>query len=451
MEMGTGKTKTDLDETGELFCEGEIQANLMFAPKGVYTNWLTDEIPKEWSDDFLDMTTIAAWRGGGTAANKAEINTVFQDDPTFKFFAMNIESLVSDRAFNIAMAFLEKHRGRVKISIDESVKIKNPTAVATKAVGRMQHLANYRRILCGQPVPNGPMDMFSQLDWAVPGSLGGSFYAYRARYAIMQKQYFGTRAVQQIVGYRDLAELAERIKPITFRKKKVDCLDLPPKVYLKPRLVELTDQQRRIYNEVRDNATAQLDSQEYVTATLALTQILRLHQILCGHVVDEEGKVHRLESKRPQAMLDQSEEMKDGIIWATYRDDVDRIEQALYKAYGREKVVSLHGGISDADYDLGKRRFQDGYADWVVATPQKAGRGLTLIRSANSLYYSNSNNLDHRDQSEDRTHRDGQTVKCTYQDLMVEGTVEEKIVQNLRNKINLATAVLSDGYRTWMI
>jgi len=453
MEMGTGKTKTDLDETGELYCEGEITACLMLAPKGVYTNWETDEIPKHWTDDFRQEVTIGAWRGGGTRANRDEIERLFTPDPTLKFFAMNIEALgASDRAFDIAHEFVSRHRGRIKISIDESTAIKNPTAVRTKAVDRLRDMANYRRILCGQPVPNGPMDLFSQMNWAVPGSLGSSFYAYRARYAILQKQMFGTRAVQQIVGYRDIDELAERIRPHTFRKRKDECLDLPEQIYLPPRTVELTDQQRRIYNEVKENATALLSGDDYVTATLALTQVLRLHQILCGHVVDEMGRTHRLDSNRPRVMLEATEEMAgSGIIWATYRDDIERIEETLRKAYGADKVVSYHGGVPQDQRDIAKRRFQDGYADWFVGTPQAASRGLTLVRTPNSLYYSNSHNLDHRDQSESRTHRDGQHWPCVYGDLQVPGTVEEKIVQALRKKIDLATAVLKDGYRSWVI
>ena len=458
MEMGTGKTKVALDEIGELYMEGEIDAVLMLAPKGVYTNWQVEEIPKEWTDDFLDSTTMATWRGGGTVAQRAQINTMFAPDPTLKFFSMNIEGLgASDKAYEIATEFVKRHK--CYIAVDESTMIKNPTASRSKAVSKLRDLAPYRRVLCGQPVPNGPMDIYSQLDFCQRGYLGNSFYSFRNKYAVIQKQFFGERGVDVIVGYRDLEELAQRISPITFRKRKNECLDLPPKVYLPPRHVELTPEQARVYREVRDNCTAQLDAESHVTATLALTQMMRLHQVLCGHVVDEEGRIHLLPTNRPRAMLEQCEEMgRGGIIWATYQPDIDIIEETLRKAHGREKVVSFHGRVSDVDRELAKRRFNDGSADWFVATPQSAGRGLTLIRKEHArfgasptLYYSNSHNLDHRDQSEDRPHRDGQTETCVYQDLMVPGTVEEKIVQALRTKINLATVVLQDGYRKWMV
>lgn len=460
MEMGTGKTKTDLDETGELFCEGEISACLMLAPKGVYTNWLTDEIPKHWTPEFREMVVEGAWRGGGTRANRDEVDRLFTPDPcTMKFFAMNIEAVgASERAFDIAYEFVKRHKGRVKISIDESTVIKNPQAVRTKSVGRLRDMAGYRRILSGQPVPNGPMDLFSQMDWAVPGSLGSSFYAFRARYAIMQKQFFGTRAVQQIVGYRDIKELAERIKPHSFRKRKDECLDLPEQIYTPLRYVELTDQQRRIYTEVRDNATSLISSAEgsedsYVTATLVLTQLLRMQQVLCGHVVDEEGRVHRLESNRPQAAMDWTEEVRNGgVIWCAFQDDVERVTEALTKKYGADKIAPYHGRISQEECDRSKLRFQDGSADWFLGSLQKGARGLTLVRASDTLYYSNTQNLDHRDQSEARTHRDGQHWPCTYGDLVAPGTIEETIViPSLRKKIDLATAVLSDPSRRWLV
>lgn len=455
MEMGTGKTKTDLDETGELFCDGDIGAHLMLAPKGVYTNWPDTEVPKHWTPEFRELVVEGVWRGGGTRANRDEINRLFSEDPaTLKVMYMNIEAFnASPRAFDIAYEFVRRNRGRIKISVDESTTIKNPQAQTTKAAGRIRDMASVRRILSGQPVPNGPMDLFSQLDWAVPGSLGNSFYSYRARYAVLQKQHFGTRAVQMIVGYRDLPELAQRIKPHTYRKRKEECLDLPEQIYTPFRHVELTDEQRRIYNEVRDNGTAQINAAgDHVTATLVLTQLLRMQQVLCGHVVDELGNPHRLRSNRPQAALDWTEECRSGgVIWCAFQDDIQRVQELLERAYPG-KVAPYHGQISQEECDVSKLRFADGSADWFLGSLQKGSRGLTLVRASDTLYHSNTQNLDHRDQSESRTHRDGQHWPCTYSDLVGAGTIEETmVIPSLRKKIDLATAVMSDPQRSWLI
>ena len=67
------------------------------------------------------------------------------------------------------------------------------------------------------------------------------------------------------------------------------------------------------------------------------------------------------------------------------------------------------------------------------------------------FYFSNDFNLETRLQSEDRAHRIGQKNNVTYIDLVTDGTVEEKILKALRNKINIASEVLSEGYKEWLI
>lgn len=454
VDMGGGKSRIDLDETLELHCSGEVDGWLILAPKGCYTNWSMEEIPKWSGEDCLDHMSIAVWDGRKTREKKEEINALFSpsDRARLDVLVMNIEALAtSDRAFALAREFVRRHR--TKITIDESVKIKNPAAQATKSVGRLRDEALYRRVLCGQPVPNGPMDIFSQMDWVVPGCLGRSFFSFRSRYAVLEPTYYGTRRVDQIVDYRDLDDLAQRIAPHSYRKKKEDCLDLPPKIYMPFRQVEMTDQQRRVYREMRETCTAEIEDSAHATATLVITQIMRLHQVLMGHLVDEEGNLHLLDTRRPQAMLDWCEEVRgSGIIWCCYRAELDRLEAVLRKAYGDDSVVRYHGGCSDAELEQSKLRFNDGSARWFLSSQHKGARGLTLLPGRDTLYYANTpGNLDHREQSEDRSHRNGQTGSCTYSDLIVPGTVEEKFVDALRRKIDLASVVMRDGPRAWMV
>lgn len=452
MEMGTGKTKTDLDETGTMWADdGNIDSVVILAPKGVYTNWPEIEIPKHWSPDMLQDVLMGTWTGGGTRVQRDMMDAMLQSDYRLRVLCMNIEAVgSSDKAVAFLTAFLRAHP-KCKVSIDESTVIKNAQAVRTRVLDKLRSIIAVARILSGQPSPNGPMDLYSQFNWAVPGSLGRSYYAYRSRYAVMQKVHFGSRAVDTIVAYRDLEDLSQRIAPHSFRKRKDECLDLDPKIYLAPRHVTLTPEQERAYREMRDNCTTMLDSEDHVTATMALTQLTRLHQILCGHVTDEEGRVHLLPTRRLDAMLEHCEEVSDSlVIWATYRPDVARIEETLRKAYGEDKVVSFHGGVSQVDREIAKARFQDGSARFFVAN-QTAARGITLVKSHNALFYSNSFDWDTRSQAEDRIHRDGQTETCCYQDLIVPGSMEERQVAALRKKLDLSSMVLQDGYRSWLI
>ena len=86
-----------------------------------------------------------------------------------------------------------------------------------------------------------------------------------------------------------------------------------------------------------------------------------------------------------------------------------------------------------------------------VVNPRTGGYGLTLTASSTLVYYSNSYDLEIRLQSEDRAHRISQTKKVTYIDLISDGTIDEFIVKNLRGKINLATKVLGEELKKWLI
>ena len=254
------------------------------------------------------------------------------------------------------------------------------------------------------------------------------------------------------MGYRRLDELKEKLDRFAFRVKKEECLDLPDKLYVK-REVDLTPEQQKAYNEMRTMALAQV-SGGLVSTVNALTQIMRMHQIVCGHVKLDDGTVLELPNKRMDELLSVVEET-DGklIIWANYRHDIEAIKLALSKEYGMNAVGMYYG---DTDGDERKRvleEFQkpDSEMRFFVGNPSTGGYGLTLTAASTMVYYSNSFDLEKRLQSEDRAHRIGQTKNVTYIDLIAVGTVDEKIVKALRAKIDIATQVLGEEIKTWLI
>ena len=127
---------------------------------------------------------------------------------------------------------------------------------------------------------------------------------FRMRYAVMQRKSFGGRKFDLIVGFKNIDELQSKIATHSFRVLKQDCLDLEPKVYMS-REVEQTPEQRRMYEELRLWATTGVGQGQFVTTTSDRgSLIMRLQQINCGHVVDEEGNIHDLEEYRTDALLD---------------------------------------------------------------------------------------------------------------------------------------------------
>jgi SNF2 family DNA or RNA helicase len=262
----------------------------------------------------------------------------------------------------------------------------------------------------------------------------------------------GSHSFKKIVGYRKLDELKEKLDKFAYRITKEECLDLPPKVFVK-REVELTKEQRKAYDEMSSLALALFDK-GMTTTVNALTQIMRLHQIACGHSKLDDGTEISIPSKRMDELLSVVEETSDKvIIWANYRHDIEAIKLALAKEYGMNAVGTYYGDTDDEERRRVVREFQDPDSElrFFVGNPRTGGYGLTLTAANTVVYYSNSFDLEVRLQSEDRAHRIGQTKSVTYVDLMVPGTVDEKIVKALRSKIDIANEVLGEEMKDWLI
>jgi SNF2 family DNA or RNA helicase len=254
-----------------------------------------------------------------------------------------------------------------------------------------------------------------------------------------------------VVGYRKLDELKEKLDRFSFRVRKDECFDLPDKVFLK-REVELTPEQRRAYDQMVLAALATFD-QGMSTTVNALTQVMRLQQIVCGHVTLDTGEVLSLKSNRMEELLAAIEE-SDGkiIIWAHFRHDIEAVKLALSKAYGMNAVATYFGDTAAEDRSDIVDRFQDPHSElrFFVGQPRTGGYGLTLTEAHTMIYYSNSYDLEIRLQSEARIDRYGQKNKMTYIDLSSPNTVDEKIVDALQKKMDIANLILGEAARDWI-
>ena len=256
-----------------------------------------------------------------------------------------------------------------------------------------------------------------------------------------------------MVGYQNLEELTDSVGKFSYRVLKKECLDLPDKVYQR-REVELTSEQKKVYNELKEYAMAELDSHEIVSVTSVLTQILRLHQVVCGFVKHDNGEEVEIKNNRLDELVNILEEVRGKtIIWANYQYDIKRILNKLQEITGTDSVATYYGETPDEERQEIIRRFQDPNSElqYLISNVQTGGYGITLTEANTVVYYSNNYDLEKRLQSEDRAHRIGQTNKVTYIDLVSKGTVDEKIVKALRKKLNLAQEVLGDEkWKDWI-
>jgi len=451
MEMGTGKSKVLLDNIGMLYLLGEINFALVIAPKGVYRNWVAKEIPEHMSDDIPHR--VIRWVSSPNKTQQAEMRSVGEKFEGLTIFVMNVEAFSSVKG-KTGGEWMARAFGRNGlIAVDESTTIKNPKAKRTKSLMRIAAAFKYKRLLTGSPITKSPMDIYSQCEFLRPGLLGyDSFYSFQYRYAVVQRKTMGSHAFQQIVGYKNLDELTERIDAFSYRVLKQDCLDLPEKIYT-VRYVEMTKQQREMYNSIKQYALVMLDSGELSTAPAVITQMLRLQQIMSGHLKTDDGETIYFDSKRMDALKELIEE-HDGkaIIWSRFRYDIQQITKMLNETFGEGCAASFYGDTPDDERQRVVEKFQDKNSKlkFFVGNPATAGYGLTLTEADLVVYYANDFNLETRAQSEDRAHRIGQKNNVTYVDLITDGTIDEKIVTSLQSKIDISAKVLGEEARKWL-
>jgi len=451
MEMGTGKSKVLVDNIAMLYDRGAIRAALIIAPKGVYKNWDAIEFPVHLPD-HVEHTKVL-WEASITKRKQMELDTLFDGKEDLKILIMNVEAFSTKKGLDFAHSFLNIFLGRALIGVDESTTIKNPTAKRTKNILTLGNLAKYRRILTGSPVTKSPLDLFSQCKFLDPYHLGyDSYYAYRSRYAHMLERNFGGRRVQIVGSYRRLSELTTKLEKFSYRVLKEDCLDLPEKVFTK-RLIELTDEQKKIYDQMKQMALAILDDGKMMSTMNVMTQLMRLHQVTCGHFKADDGTITHLKNNRLDSLMQLLEETEGKvIIWANYVEDIKNIVASLKKAYGEASTVEYHGGVDARVRQEQIALFQEkkGPARYFVGNAQTGGYGITLTAANTVIYYSNNYDLEKRLQSEDRAHRIGQTGSVTYVDLIAEKTIDERIVKALRSKINIANEIMGEDIKDWI-
>lgn len=471
MAMRTGKTKVLLDDFGRRELIGQVKDLLVIAPAGVYRTWVT-AMEEHLSDDLRSRVLVSVWSSSASGVKVAKERTEFlnsTDRP--RVLLMNVEALSGvERAQYFCLKFL-RDPNKAMIAVDESTIIKKHNTKRTKFINdKLAPRALLRRILSGLPSPRSPLDLYSQYEFLDPNIIGlPSFTTFRARYAIVEKIDFGGRWPAPVVkGYQNLDDLKARIEPYTYR---VEFRPKIPSTYT-IREVSLTEEQKRAYKEIKQFATTKLDDGSHVTATIVITQLMRLHQVLCGHVGDEQGNVREVPEKRTDELLELLEDYNGkAIIWCSYDFSVRKVARALALEYdpncivydqwgGTKKVeptfpnpyVARFWGGNDTTREEEEKEFkQSDKCRFMVATPSAGGRGRTWANADLVVYYSSTDNLEHRDQSEQRAQGLEKERQVDYIDLIAPGTVEPQILKALRNKINLSDLITGDNWREWVV
>jgi SNF2 family DNA or RNA helicase len=457
-EMGAGKSKTVIDEAAEYLENGTIDLLVVLAGKGSYADWRDEHLPIHCPKEIEAHPYL--WVGEGSAGEArrrlawvARMREDAGNHTQMYVFIMNIEALGSSKkAQDYLLSVMQGRKSMVVV--DESAAIRNWQSQRTKFLVRhVRPLAKIRRGLTGTPILKSPTDLWGLYMFLGPHLLHqNSFFGFRARYCVTVEMKMGTHKVVREVGTKNIEELARVLKESSYRVTKEQCLDLPPKIYTL-RAVEMTDEQHEYYNSIMRSGLAMVgEDSSLATVKNTMSAMQKGHGVLCGFIRDDGGVVHRVPSRRTESFMELAEETSEStIVWFAYRQALADVALELRNNYGEEAVVEYHGGCSAAQLADAIVRFQEGRSRFFLSTLAKGFRGINLTRGTTVVYHSNTHDLEHRLQSEDRCHRIGQHHPVNYVDLFCRSTVEEKIIYALRKKIDIATAVQSDGPKAWLI
>ncbi len=473
MAMRTGKTKVTLDDFGEMELGNECQDLAVVAPGGAYLNWET-AIDDHLSLDLRRRIRPYVWKSGSGVVAKRVLDDFMLDYKRPRMLIMNIEATsVVKKARETLVTFLKQRRSEAVY--DESTGIKgHDSERALFAVNEVKPAANYRRILSGLPTPKSPLDAYMQFNFLDEKILGfGSWHGMRNYNAVTKMMPVGPilrkegrvvigedgkplrRSIPQIVAYREVGSVQKKIAAHSVRVRLEDCYDMPAKMY-EFRDVDWHPEQKRIYDELLHFATAELASREFVTVQNVISQLTRLHQVLCGHVRTEAGELREVPEKRTESLLTMLEEY-DGkaVIWCSYDYNVKKLSEAISKRFaefGEEAPVARFWGGNRSTREAEEKQFStDPRCRWMVATPAAARFSRYWAFADLAVYFSNTADYEHRSQSEERIQAVGKKVSSGYVDMRVRGSIDMRWIETIRKKMDLAAAVVGDEWREWVV
>lgn len=437
-EMGCGKTLTALAIAGAAYQMGKISKVLIIAPTSVVAVW-----PKEFQE-YADFKYTCRTLLGEKANRIRQIDDLMK----FPFKALKVAVINYESIWRDGIKEKLQEYDADMIVCDESQRIKTHDAEQSKAAHQLGDQARYKLILSGTPVQNNAIDIFSQYRFLDPSIFGTNFYQFRNRYAVM-----GGFNRKQIVGYKDLNDLIKKEHSIAFRITKEEAIDLPEQTF-ETRRVSFTDKERGLYDRIRRDSYAELESGGQITATTVLTKLLRLQQLAGGFLVEDNAEKPQLVSRaKLNALADIIEDYvisagKKLVIFARFIPEVKEIIKATQKQLpAGKKLVAIYGDIKKEDRGDIVKQFQEDKNTMVfVGQIDTAGTGITLTAADTCVYYSKNFNYATYSQSLSRIHRIGQRNVCTYIDLEVEKTVDEIISRSLSKKEDMAKTVV-DNWR----
>lgn len=415
-DMGLGKT---LQTLAHLLAEvesgrSEGRPSLVVAPTSVVTNWQRE------AARFAPGLRVLLLQGAG---RKAAFRRISRSDLVLSSYALLHRDLEE----------LGRHDFHL-LALDEAQHIKNPEAQVGQAVRSLR--AAHRICLSGTPVENHLGELWSLMDFLMPGFLG-PLETFRSTYQ---------NPIEKNGSEARRAALARRVGPLILRRTKHDVAkELPPKTEILHE-IEMGEAQKDLYETVRSTMDKQVRQALAIRGQEArivfLDALLKLRQICCHPALLGEGHA-AAGSAKFDFLVDLLETLREEgsrvLLFSQFTSMLERIESHL--AAASVPYLKLTGATTDRQSLV--ERFQGGEGEVFLISLKAGGTGLTLTGADTVIHYDPWWNPAAENQATDRAYRIGQDKPVFVHKLVCRGTVEERIQLMQQKKDDLAGDLLS--------
>lgn len=423
-DAGTGKTAVRI----VVFAERRRLGGgclLVLAPRSLLVS--------AWYEDFKkfapDMKVAVA-----TAANREEA------------FAQDADAYITNHD---AVKWLVKQKKVFwskfsEIVIDESTAFKHHTSQRSKAISRIVHQIapqqfKYRSAMTATPTSNGMTDIWHQVHLLDGGRrLGPSFYGFRNSVCYPVQVGPNVHAVK----WEDREGAEEAIygllSDIVIRHERDKCVDLPPN-HVYEITYQLSPAQKKAYVTLEATQVLLLQPERArskltgkapkITAINAAAMATKLLQIASGAVYTGEGGYKLVDTGRYELVMDLVEQVKHSLVLFLWEHQRDFLKTEAEKRGLRYCV--LDGKTSDKDRADLVKKYQAGWFDVMIAHPRTAGHGLTLTKGTRTIWASPTYDLELWEQASMRQHRIGQTKKTETIVVIAQGTIDERVYNEI--------------------
>lgn len=430
-EMGLGKTKQVIDiAVAKKLQKGYQHCLIICGVNGLKWNWRNEVYTHSNEEAYIlgQRTKRDKIKIGSNADKLIDVKLLASNKAYF--IITNIETLRSEEIATELKALCSA--GVIgMIAFDECHKAKNPQSDQGKGILKLQ--ADTMIAMTGTPLMNQPFDLFIILKWL--GYEKHAFGAFKKHYA-----NYGGFGGYEVIGYKNLDELQERLDEIMLRRKKEEVLDLPEKTYI-DEYVEMNPKQRKIYNEITMDIKSNID--QIKMANNPLAELIRMRQAtgytgILSSTVKESAKLDRMEELVDEAV----QNGKKVVIFSNWTQMTDVIYERLSKRF---RGLCFTGETKDDERQWYVNQFQTfDYINFIVGTSGAMGTGLTLTAGTVEIFVDEPWNMALKEQCVDRCHRIGQKNNITIYTLMCEDTIDERIHEIVEKKGAMADALI-DG------